>query len=492
MNSQHPKQSFQKKLLFIFFLLTILAFLLGTTLAVLITKRAEDSFIVVVIFLIFILLFIIFHVAQELSKPLILLDNELKEVSKVHFDKTLEIKTNDEVGSIKKSVNNMLHILQQREEDFKIVTSLRDGEKERITNQRNMLEVILSGISEGVVAIDADKKILLFNKAVESLTGMNSQSAVGRHIDDVLQFFDNKDRITAALYLGQSEKIAQRFVEKGLQISNFQGKKIIISLTTSPMTLVDQSIGWIITFHDITKEIEEEGLKIDFVSMAAHELRTPLTSVRGYASLLKMQNEKELGDKGKESLERLSVSSEILANLVENLLNVTRIEQNRFTVTTQNVDLTSTITNAVTNLQQQAQVKHLKLELQIKGKLPIVIADPFRITQVLTNLVANAIHYTSEGGTITTVAEEQNNFLQIAITDTGEGIPENALPKLFTKFFRVSADLNEGSKGTGLGLFITKSIIELHKGKIWVTSEFGKGSTFTFILPKAELQDTKK
>ena len=94
------------------------------------------------------------------------------------------------------------------------------------------------------------------------------------------------------------------------------------------------------------------------------------------------------------------------------------------------------------------------------------------------------MHYTNEGGQIIVVAEEKNNFLQVSITDTGEGIPEDALPKLFTKFFRVSGNVSDGAKGTGLGLFISKSIVELHKGKIWVTSEAGKGSTFTFILPK--------
>ena len=484
MSQTSVKQTFSNKLFVTFLLLTLLPLLLLTILLFFMNIQLRASILLLTSFISVILIFISYIVSKSLSKPITRLKHDLDQVSKIHFNKTLELHTHDEFESITKSINNMLHMLQQREGDFKIVTSQRDNEKERITNERNMLSVILSGISDCVVAIDANKNILLFNKAVENLTGLNLESAAGKHIDTILQFYDKKDRITASLYLGQSEKIAQRFKENGLAINNYQSKRMIVSLVTSPINLVNESTGWIITFHDISQELESDELKIDFVSMAAHELRTPLTSVRGYASLLKMDYERELSDKGKEMLNRLAISSDILGNLVENLLNVTRIEQNRFTITAKPIDLTKTIIDAVNNLQEQAKIKKQNLDLQIIGTLPIVNADTFRITQVVTNLVANAINYTSEGGKITVVAEEKNNFLQVSVTDTGEGIPEDALPKLFTKFFRVSGNVSDGAKGTGLGLFISKSIIERHNGKIWVTSEAGKGSTFTFILPK--------
>jgi PAS domain S-box-containing protein len=484
----HSKFTFQKKLFLILFLVSIPPLLLQLVLIFFITKHLDENVILISSIIMLTIFFVILFLSDIMSIPIRNLKKDLEQVSKIHFNKTLDIHSHDELESIGKSINNMLHMLQQREEDFKIVTGQRDNEKERITNERNMLSVIISGISDGVVALDAHKKILLFNKSVEELTGLSLSNASGKHIDEILQFYDEKDKITSNLYLGQSEKIAQRFKEKGLSINDYQNKKIIVSIVTAPITLVDQSTGWILTFHDITHEIESDDLKIDFVSMAAHELRTPLTSVRGYASLLKMENENDLNDKGKEMLERLAISSEILSNLVENLLNVTRIEQNRFTLNTKPLDLTKTIIDAVNNLMQQAKIKNQKLDLQINGTLPIVLADAFRITQVITNLIANALHYTGEGGTISIIAEEKNNFLQVSVTDTGEGIPADALPKLFTKFFRVSANVSDGAKGTGLGLFISKSIVELHKGKIWVNSQSGVGSTFTFILPKTDEQ----
>jgi two-component system phosphate regulon sensor histidine kinase PhoR len=486
MSQTTAKKTFRTKLFIVLLLTTLLPVILFTALLFIINKEIGYNILLIASIMGVTLIFVSFSISNSFSKPITQLKQDLDQVSKVHFNKTIDRHTDDEFDGIVKSINNMLHMLQEREGDFKIVTTQRDQEKERITNERNMLSVILSGISDCVIAIDANKKILLFNKAVEELTGLSLPTAAGKNVDDILRLYDNKDLITASLYLGQSDKIAQRFKEKGLQINSYQDKKLIVSLISSPITLVDQSTGWVITFHDITQELESDELKIDFVSMAAHELRTPLTSVRGYASLLKMDHENELNDKGKEMLERLSISSDILGNLVENLLNVTRIEQNRFTISAKPIDLTKTIIDAVDNLMEQAKIKNQKLDLQVKGTLPIVNADAFRITQVVTNLVANAIHYTHEGGAISVVAEEKNNFLQFAITDTGEGIPEDALPKLFTKFFRVSSNVSEGAKGTGLGLFISKSIVELHKGKIWVTSESGKGSTFTFILPKTD------
>jgi PAS domain S-box-containing protein len=456
-----------------------------------VSDQLADSILIIAPIIGIFLIIVFIYISKSLSNPIILLRKYLEEVGKGNYDLKFELHTNDELEDLGTSFNNMSQLLRQRDSDFKSVNIQREGEKERITNERNMLSVILSGITEGVIAIDQYKNILLFNKAVETLTGLSLQSAVGKHIDEVLEFYDKKERITSRLYIGQPVKIAARFEENGLQVSNYQGKKITVSLASIPVSLVDQSTGWIITFHDISSEVEGDELKIDFVSMAAHELRTPLTSVRGYASLLKMEKEKDMDDRGKEMLQRLIISSDILGNLVENLLNVTRIEQNRLTITSKLVDLTPTIIDAVTNLQQEAKIKNQKLDLQLNGTLPIVSADSFRITQVITNLVANALHYTSEGGSITVVAEEKNNFLQISISDTGEGIPEDALPKLFTKFFRVSGNVGDGSKGTGLGLFISKSIIDMHKGKIWVTSESGKGSIFTFILPKADQISSK-
>jgi signal transduction histidine kinase len=147
--------------------------------------------------------------------------------------------------------------------------------------------------------------------------------------------------------------------------------------------------------------------------------------------------------------------------------------------------LTKTIKTVIENIKQQAETKNQTLQLSLATDIPIVMADEFSIGQVLLNLVANAVNYVPEKGQITIKAERKEGLFQISVKDNGHGIPKEALSKLFTKFFRVSGALEQGSKGTGLGLFISKSIIEMHGGKIWVESEIEKGATFTFVLPIA-------
>jgi signal transduction histidine kinase len=292
-----------------------------------------------------------------------------------------------------------------------------------------------------------------------------------------------------ATYNDQSETMVRKLREKGITMSNSSGEKRVVALTIAPVVFQDQRNGSIMTFHDVSKETELEEMKLDFVSMAAHELRTPLTAIRGYADLIEMQNAEDLDDTGRELINRLQISSANLGNLIDNLLSVSRIERNMFSVDAKPVDLSKTIAGVVDNLRQTAETKQQKIEFNHPHELPVVLADSFRIGQVLANLIANAINYTQEGGQLTVNVEKKDGFLEISVSDNGPGIAPEPLKKLFTKFFRVSGALEQGSKGTGLGLFISKSIITMHKGKIWVESEVGKGSRFAFTLPLAGTQD---
>jgi signal transduction histidine kinase len=231
------------------------------------------------------------------------------------------------------------------------------------------------------------------------------------------------------------------------------------------------------------KQLEE--MKVDFVSMAAHELRTPLTAIRGYASLLQMHYSSHLEEQAKTLLTRLLISTTNLAGLIDNLLSVSRIERNSMIIEAKPIELGLIMKDIYDSFTQQTSTRHQHFTINAPETLPPVMADPFRIGQVFINLISNAVNYTPEGGTITITIDPKDTNLEISVRDTGEGIPADAMPRLFTKFFRVSGSLEQGSKGTGLGLYITKSIVEMHNGKIWADSTIGKGSTFTFTLPIA-------
>jgi two-component system, OmpR family, phosphate regulon sensor histidine kinase PhoR len=421
------------------------------------------------------LLVIAFLLSENLTRPIRKLQKAALQLENGEISTPLDVKSGDEIENLSHSFATMVNRLLQREALLK--------------QEKRETDTILQSLTDGVVALDQQGQIIAFNKAAEQTTGFTSAGMVKQKFDDVLHFYDGQELLYFFTYNDQGATLVHQFKDKTLHMVNQKGEKVSISLTTSPVVFEHQRSGFIIAFHDISREQELEEMKLDFVSMAAHELRTPLTAIRGYASLLQMQNAKSLDQSGQELINRLVVSSENLGNLIENLLSVSRIERSAFSVDARPVDLSNTIKGVIDNVRPQATTKKQTITLLVPDELPVVIADVFRIGQVILNFVANAVNYTQEGGSITIKAERKDANLVISVSDTGRGIPPDALARLFTKFFRVSGALEQGAKGTGLGLYISKSIIEMHKGKIWVESEVGKGTTFAFSLPIAKPED---
>lgn len=346
-------------------------------------------------------------------------------------------------------------------------------------------ETIIESLNDGIAGIDMKKNIIMANKTFFKLSGVPKEKALGQPIDNILKLYDEDNTIPYEHYSQASQNAT---IPMSLKLHT-EGGEIPLSLTLAPYVFGGQQKGFLFTLHNLSEERQLEEMKVDFVSMAAHELRTPLTAIRGYASLLQMHYATHLEDTAKELLTRLIVSTTNLANLIDNLLSVSRIERNSMIIDTKPIDLPIILTDIFESFRQQSQTRHQNFTLSMPEQLPKVMADPFRIGQVFINLIGNAITYTPEGGTITVMVQPKEGFLEIAIQDSGEGIPPEALPRLFTKFFRVSGSLEQGSKGTGLGLYITKSIVEMHKGKIWAESTINKGSLFTFTLPTATQAD---
>lgn len=405
------------------------------------------------------------------TRPIRTLQKAADSIEKGNISDVQVIKTGDEIQSLSQSFSEMVHQLLLRESSIK--------------KENQEMATLLQSLYDAVIGLDSNNMIIAFNKAAEKITGLKANQVVNKHIDEVLFLYYDQDRILFDMYNNQANKLMNKIREKGLKMTNGKGEKLTISITTSPILFEDRRTGYIIAFHDMTKEQELEEMKIDFVSMAAHELRTPLTAIRGYASLLELQKANMLDDAGKQLVQRLLISSDNLSNLIDNLLSVSRIERNKFSVEKKPIKLDAIITNVLETLKHQTATKQQTLNTNIEPNLPTLMADPFRVTQIILNLVANASNYTKEGGTISIKVFKKDNNIQISVIDNGQGIPKEAIPKLFTKFFRVSGVLEQGSKGTGLGLFISRSIVEMHNGKIWVESELNKGSTFSFTLPIA-------
>jgi signal transduction histidine kinase len=224
--------------------------------------------------------------------------------------------------------------------------------------------------------------------------------------------------------------------------------------------------------------------KTDFVSSVTHELRTPLTSIKGYAAILLSEKLGALPEQLKERLEKINRHSDELAQFVNDLLDISRIESGRVSMKQESCDLKHIIEEAADLLSVILKERQIEFSLDVPGDIKSVFADYSQIKRVFINLINNAIKFTPAQGKITAKCHSLDNQVQVDVSDTGCGIPEQALEKIFEEFYRVDNDINQQVKGTGLGLTLVRNIIEAHKGKVWVKSKVGSGSTFSFTLPK--------
>lgn len=357
-----------------------------------------------------------------------------------------------------------------------------------LTEEKKKIEIILENIIDIVVYVDENEKILIVNKAFERDLGILKQESLGKKLADILKFEDDAKALTLnELYQLADKQVQETKITKSLKI---RGKKSIFgTIGLSAVSSEENKRRTIITIHDKTKEHELENMKLDFVSMAAHELRTPITSIRGYASLMSEEisaHEHLPIDDWKLLLGRISISSEQLLALVENLLNVTKIEKGIMSLACRSEDWKTCIEEVLSVFEDHFKSKQMKLSLDYPDKPLRAYVDKMRIQEVLNNLLSNAINYTPPGSTVTITVTTDEQFIHTTVADNGPGIPKQAQKHLFEKFFRVSGPLEQGSKGNGLGLYISKSIVEMHGGKIWVDSDTGQGARFTFTVPLLE------
>lgn len=223
-------------------------------------------------------------------------------------------------------------------------------------------------------------------------------------------------------------------------------------------------------------------IKSEFVSAVSHELRTPLTSIKGYASILLSERLGEIPEKAKERLEKINKHSDSLVELINDLLDISRIESGRVEMKFEKINMVSLIENARDVLMPQIKEKNLKFVVDIPSEFPEVVADTTQMERVLINLLSNAVKYTPSG-TITVRAFADTREITVEVEDTGTGIRQEDMARLFTEFYRVENEMNKNVKGTGLGLALVRNIITAHQGRIWATSDLGAGTTFHFAIP---------
>lgn len=403
-----------------------------------------------------------FFLSTLISKPILRIARVAERIGRGNFTERIDMHRADEIGTLSASVDVMGTNLQSF--------------IHRIDMQRRRLAVILNSTTDGILAIDSKGLITLANNTAVAFCESKDGLLIGKPIDTIFTWTKATKPVSVQYLASESQTYYD------LEYTSPSGVMHFVNLIVVKAS--DQQVNGqtIITIHDETKGRDLENMKIDFVSMAAHELRTPLSTIRGYLELLAYQKPDDT-EKIQLYVKQARKSSEELSSLISNLLDVSRIERGTLVLTMSKVDLAANINQSVENLRFAAATKHISLTYTGPHEGQYIVGDAVAIREVIGNLIDNAIKYTADEGHVNVQLSQKGDHYSMTIQDDGYGIPANALPYLFTKFYRVHGGLESGSKGTGLGLFISKAIIERHFGKITVESTYGHGSVFTVSIP---------
>jgi two-component system, OmpR family, phosphate regulon sensor histidine kinase PhoR len=341
------------------------------------------------------------------------------------------------------------------------------------TQERNKLETILTRIKDGVIVLDQDNKVLLVNKVAQKAFNMPNDNLIGKPIQSI---FRQKELVKLL-----ENKVSQRDSEWDEYTSDDEHT---FSIQVNPIP----DVGIAITMSDITYLKKLDRIKSDFVNTVSHDLRSPLTAIMGYVDLIERVG--PVNKMQSDFIRRVQVSVQNITSLVDDLLNLGRIEAG-FDTGKDIIQLDAMIKRELENLENEIRLKKQKVELAVIPNAPKTLGNAVQIRQLLNNIINNAIKYTPEDGTIKIKLETEKEQLILQVADNGVGIPPVDIPFIFDKFYRAS-NISPDIGGTGLGLSIVKSIVESHKGRIWVDSTIGSGSTFTVVLPIVTRQTETK
>jgi two-component system sensor histidine kinase VicK len=380
-----------------------------------------------------------------------------------------------------------------------LASSLRD--------EKLKSEIILNTIEDGVMLLDEEKTIQLFNPGASQITGWATDEARGLDYHAVIKLVDEKD----VPYEDRDSPLNRAYKEgvtvrdnKAILITRSE-KRLYLSLSVSPLLDENKQVrAAVAVFRDTTQERQQEQQRAEFISTASHEMRTPVAAIEGYLALALNDKVSSIDTRARGYLEKAHSSTQHLGELFQDLLTSAKAEDGRLTNHPTLLEMGAFLEQLAQDLRFAAEKKSLPVELiigshntgatgghgmsRVVRPLYYTNVDPDRIREVITNLFDNAVKYTNQGK-ISLGLTGNESIVQIYIRDTGPGIPREDVPHLFQKFYRVDNSVTRTIGGTGLGLFICRKIIELYNGKIWVESEIGRGSTFYMNLPRLSRQE---
>ena len=406
---------------------------------------------------------------RRIVQPLTKMTTATEKIARGEYDIALKVKSKDELGTLAREITTMSQKLK----------AFRDLNVGRVIVEKQRSEAIVQSIADGIIVVDRELKIIAINSIAANLANVKSMLATNNHFLDV---FSDRTLYQHLKYTAETGKPPQ-LEDDILTVEREQHTEYYKFAITPVVTEAEEVIGAILLLQNVTKLKELDNLKSEFVATASHELRTPLTGMAMSLNLLVETTEDKLSESESELLETAVEDVERLRSLVNDLLDLSKIESGKIELDFVEVEVNFLLNKAVSALNIQAKQNDITLVKQSPSQDIKTKVDANKIIWVLTNLIANALRYSDPGEEITIGATSRNSWIEIYVTDRGAGIPLEYQSKIFDKFVQVETEKDVG--GSGLGLAICKEMVQAHGGRIWVDSTVGKGSTFTFTVPKS-------
>ncbi|HDS09216.1 MAG TPA: HAMP domain-containing protein [Firmicutes bacterium] len=393
-------------------------------------------------------------ITRMITRPVRQVTRAAAKIAAGELDQKIDIRSSDELGRLGNAFNQMS-------------LSLKNN-LSAISDEQSKLVTVLKNITDGIIMTDNKTAVILTNTTARNLFNLKETDVIGKPLIEVLFNHEVDDLLKSCLNKNST-------INTEIDLKNGKFLRVIaVPLQTTSIK------GALLNFQDLTEMRNLQTMRKEFIGNISHELRTPLTSIKAIVETL--QNG-AINDRAAatEFLEKVNTEIDSMAQMISELIELTRIETGRIELNVKPLDMNNVITEIRDRLVPQATRKNISITADLLSGLSPVQADHERIQQVLNNIIYNAIKFTPSGGSIEVKSEQTENEIIVTITDTGIGISKSDIPHIFERFYK--ADKSRAEEGTGLGLAISKHIVLAHRGRIWVRSEEGQGSTFSFALP---------
>lgn len=426
------------------------------------TNKLNKAIMVSSIFAIVLSLIVGFLIARTITSPIVSIMHKAQAIAKGNFDQVLLVRADDEIGKLTQSFNYMANELK-----FTL---------NEISSEKNKIETILNYMTDGIIAYNIKGEVIHANPASKAILGVKEIKGTFNEFSAEYELGITLEDIIYIEFPGNKEK--------EISINDKHLKVYFATFTNEDK----KAGGSIVVLHDVTEQQKMENMRREFVANVSHELRTPLTSIKSYTETI-IDGAIEDRETTERFLGVINSEADRMTRLVKDLLQLTRLDNQQMQWNMSNVNFVNLVKNAIDNLQIAAVNKELNLESYVIGEIPEIEADKDRIEQVVINILSNAIKYTPNGGKITVYVGKLYNEVYMKVIDTGVGIPQKDLPRIFERFYRVDKARSREMGGTGLGLAIAKEIVEAHDGSITISSENDKGTEVVVKLPIKKLSD---